>query len=183
MMQNKRRTYFGFLKKDIVFTISLTLAIVSCFYQQPKLEYVNFKVIISLFNLLIAIKAFEELKVLDKFAIVILNRCKTSKFVSAILISFCFFSSMFVTNDVALLTFVPLAIVISKKTKMNMTKTIILQTIAANLGSSLTPMGNPQNLFIYSYYGLKPVPFFHPSSYWLGLELSYYLFSFIDSIK
>lgn len=144
----------------MVFTISLILAIASCFLHTPKLEYINPKVMVSLFNLMIAIKAFEELKLLDKFAITILNKCNNSRTVSAILISLCFVCSMFVTNDVALLTFVPLTLIISKKTNMKMMETIILQTVAANIGSSLTPMGNPQNLFIYSYYGIKPMAFF-----------------------
>ncbi|MGG3466903.1 SLC13 family permease [Neobacillus pocheonensis] len=162
LVQRKKRINLklGFLKKDIVFTISLTLAAASCLIHPPKLEYINFQVLISLFNLMIAIKAFEDLKLLDKFAIVLLNKCQNSKSVSAILILLSFISAMFVTNDVALLTFVPLTLVISKKTNMNMMETIILETISANIGSSLTPMGNPQNLFIYSHYGLTPIPFF-----------------------
>lgn len=162
VIQQKKRIHLklGFLKKDLVFTISLFLAASSCFIHPPKLEYINFQVLVSLFNLMLAIKALEELKILDKFAITILNKTKNSKRVSAILTLLCFFSSMFVTNDVALLTFVPLTLVISKMTKINMMETIILQTIAANIGSSLTPMGNPQNLFIYSYYGLTALPFF-----------------------
>ncbi|TDL75518.1 anion transporter [Rhodococcus qingshengii] len=162
LIQNNRRLKLNlsFLKKDIVFTISLVLAMGSCLFQSPKIDYLNFPVLISLFNLMLAIKAFEELRVLDKFAISIINKCNNSKSVSAILILLCFFSSMLVTNDVALLTFVPLTLVISRKTKMPMLDTVILQTIAANIGSSLTPMGNPQNLFIYTFYGIKPVPFF-----------------------
>lgn len=162
LVQHKKRTKLdlGFLKKDMVFTISLVLAAGSCIFQTPKIEYLNFPVLISLFNLMLAIKAFEELKVLDKFAISILNKCNNSKSVSAILILLCFISSMIVTNDVALLTCVPLTLVISRKMKMPLMETIILQTIAANIGSSLTPMGNPQNLFIYSFYGLTPKPFF-----------------------
>ncbi|WML44429.1 SLC13 family permease [Neobacillus sp. PS3-40] len=150
---------FGFLKKDLVFTISLILATLSCFIHAPKLHYIDFKVLVSLFNLMLAVKAFEELKLLDKFAVAILNKCTNSKRISAILIFLCFFTSMFVTNDVALITFVPLTLIISKKTHLNMIETIILQTIAANIGSSLTPMGNPQNLFIFSYYGIKPLQF------------------------
>lgn len=162
LIQPKKRTKLdlSFLKKDMVFTISLVLAAASCLVQTPKAEYLNFPVLISLFNLMLAIKAFEELKVLDKFAILILNKCNNSKSVSAKLILLCFFSSMIVTNDVALLTFVPLTLVISRKTKMPMMETIILQTIAANIGSSLTPMGNPQNLFIYSNYGITALSFF-----------------------
>ncbi|MBY0598794.1 anion transporter [Bacillus bingmayongensis] len=160
-VQNKKRILmkFVFLKKDIVLTLSLVLAVVSCFIYPPRLEYINFEVLISLFNLMVAIKAFEELKLLDKLAVAILNKCNNSRSISVILILLCFICSMFVTNDVALLTFVPITLVISKKTQMNMMDTIILQTIAANIGSSLMPMGNPQNLYIYSYYGIKIIPF------------------------
>lgn len=150
----------NFLKKDLIFTISLTLAVLSCFLHSPKLEYIDFKVLISLFNLMLAVKAFEELKLLDKLAVLILIKCHNSKWVSGVLILLCFFSSMFVTNDVALLTFVPLTLIVGKKAEINIVETIILQTIAANLGSSLTPMGNPQNLYIFSHFGVHPWQFF-----------------------
>ena len=90
---------------------------------------------------MVAIKALEELKLLDKLAVTILNKCHNSRTISVILIMLCFFGSIFVTNDVALLTFIPLTLIISKKTQMNMMDTIILQTIATNIGSSLTPRG------------------------------------------
>lgn len=150
----------GFLKKDLLLTISLILAVVSSFLYPPKLEYINFHVLVSLFNLMVVIKFFEELKVLDKFAVSLLNKSDNSRAVSMILIGLCFVSSMVFTNDVALLTFVPLTLLISVKSSLPMMETIIFETIAANIGSSLTPMGNPQNLFIYSYFDLAPIPFF-----------------------
>ena len=60
---------------------------------------------------------------------------------------------MIVTNDVALISLVPFAIMVLSKadSKGLIIKTVVLQTVAANLGSMLTPVGNPQNLFIYSY--------------------------------
>lgn len=150
----------GFFKKDMVFTISLILALISCLFHAPKMKYINFEVLIGLFNLMIVVKAFEELKLLDKFAISILSKCRNSKSISAILILLCFFSSMFLTNDVALITFVPLTLVIGKMIQSAMLDTVILETIAANIGSSLTPMGNPQNLFIFTHYGINPMQFF-----------------------
>ena len=179
LIQNKKKINinFSFFIKDKVFTISLLLAIASCFIHPPKLEYVNIHVLVSLFSLMIAIKALDEHRVLDKIAISIVSRCNSSKSVSAILIFLCFFSSMFVTNDVALLTFVPLTLVISKRTSTPMMETIILLTIAANIGSSLTPMGNPQNLFIYAHYGLNPTTFFNTvfSIAVLGIVALYFL--------
>ncbi|WP_303840590.1 SLC13 family permease [Selenomonas ruminantium] len=73
----------------------------------------------------------------------------------------CYFSSMFITNDVALIIFVPLAIMVFTEARRIrlMVPTVCWQTIAANLGSMLTPIGNPQNLFIYSHYGLESLEF------------------------
>ncbi len=151
---------FNILKKDKVFTIAFILAAASCFVYTPKLEYIDFKVLFSLFNLMLVVKAFEELKILDKVAVSIVNRYSSMSKISLVLILLCFFSSMFITNDVALITFVPLTLIISKATQTSMVDTIIFQTLAANLGSSLTPMGNPQNLYIFSFYKLTLVQFF-----------------------
>jgi Na+/H+ antiporter NhaD/arsenite permease-like protein len=183
LIQPKRKVKinWGILKKDLVLTISLLLAAASCWIHPPKMEYINFHVLGSLFNLMIVIKAFEELRLLDKLAINLLNKSQNSKSVSTVLILLCFFSSMFVTNDVALLTFVPLTIVIGKKANFPVMETIILQTIAANLGSSLTPMGNPQNLFIYSFYEISPKPFF-TSVLFLGIFGISLLYFFIRKL-
>lgn len=153
---------FTLLKNDVVFSVSLFLALASCFISQPIPSYINFKVLACLFNLMIVIKAFEELHLLDKFAVSILNKCTDSRNVSLILIILSFFTSMLITNDIALITLVPLALIIGKKSNIDMLMPVILQTLAANIGSSLTPMGNPQNLFIFSYYHLTTSQFFAP---------------------
>lgn len=148
------------LKKEKVFTISLVLAVLSSLFLQPKISYINFKVLVLLFNLMIIVAALEELKVMDRLAIEILTKCKDTRRVSLVFIIVTFFTSMLVTNDVALITFVPLAILTFKKAEKDSMKTIILQTLAANIGSSLTPMGNPQNLFLFTHYNLSGVQFF-----------------------
>lgn len=151
---------FILLKKDIVLSVSVLLAAASCLISRPRIGYINFKVLCCLFSLMVVIKAFEGLRLLDRFAVGILNRSEDTRKVSLILILLCFFASMLVTNDIALITLVPLTLIISKKSDANMLVTVILQTLAANIGSSLTPMGNPQNLFIYSFYGLNAFKFF-----------------------
>lgn len=159
------------LKRDFVLTTSLILALASCFAAQPNIRYIDFKVLVCLFNLMLVVKAFEELQLLDKFAVDILNRCTDSRKVSLLLIVLCFFTSMFITNDIALITLVPLTLIIGRKSNINVITTIILQTMAANIGSSLTPMGNPQNLYIYSYYKLTSAQFFAPVALFAGLGL------------
>ena len=156
----KQNSLIEFLKKEIVLVIATVLAITSSLISTPKLSYIDFKVLILLFNLMIVVAAFKELKVLDNIAIELLKKCNTYTSISFALIFITFIASMIVTNDVALITFVPLSIVIAKKANIDVLKIVIFQTLAANLGSSFTPMGNPQNLFIYSYYNLSPLDFF-----------------------
>lgn len=155
----KQNSFMDFLKKEIVLVIAIVLAITSSFISIPKLSYIDFKVLILLFNLMIVVAAFKELKVLDSIAIGLLKKCNTYTSISFALVFITFIASMIVTNDVALITFVPLSIVIARKANIDVLKIVIFQTLAANLGSSFTPMGNPQNLFIYSYYDLSPIDF------------------------
>ena len=158
--KGKKSSFIEFLKKECVLVIAVTLAILSSFISIPKLSYIDFKVLILLFNLMVVVTAFKELKVLDSIAIGLLKKCNTYTSISLALVFITFISSMIVTNDVALITFVPLSIVIARKANINVLKIVIFQTLAANLGSSFTPMGNPQNLFIYSFYNLSPIDFF-----------------------
>lgn len=156
----KKSSFIEFVKKECVLVIAVTLAILSSFISMPKLSYIDFKVLILLFNLMVVVAAFKELKFLDSIAIGLLKKCNTYTSISLALVFITFISSMIVTNDVALITFVPLSIVIARKANINVLKIVIFQTLAANLGSSFTPMGNPQNLYIYSFYNLSPIDFF-----------------------
>ena len=149
-----------FLKSQCVLVIAILLAIITSFFSPPRLEYVDFKVLILLFNLMVVVAALSSFKVLDKAAVTLLKKCTTYKKVSFALVFITFVSAMFVTNDVALITFVPFTIILGKKANIKVIKIVIFQTLGANLGSALTPMGNPQNLFIYSYYNMTPLEFF-----------------------
>ena len=156
-----KRVFLEFIKKEIVLIIAITLAIGTSFISLPKLEYIDFKVIILLFNLMVVVAGFKELQVLDSIATSLLKRCTSFKAITCTLVFLTFFSAMIVTNDVALITFVPLTLIIGKKANIETLKIIVFQTLAANLGSALTPMGNPQNLFIYSYFNIKVKEFFY----------------------
>jgi len=146
-------------KEDIVLLISFILALITSFISLPKIEYIDFKVLISLFNLMLIVEAFEKLKILEMISIKILDKFNNERTVSLALILITFFLSMFVTNDVALITLVPITLIISKKSNINPLEIIILQTLSANIGSSLTPMGNPQNLFLYSKFNINTIEF------------------------
>jgi len=137
---------------DLVFSISLLLALVTSFFTHPTISCIDWKVILCLFNLNAILLALQKLRLLEKLSIKILSIQRNQRYLSILLIGLTFLSSMFITNDVALITFVPLTLVIARKSGFDPGYTIILQALGANIGSSLSPVGNPQNLFLFSYY-------------------------------
>lgn len=156
------KRYFNkeFIENEIVLIVAVVLALISSFFSMPKIKYIDFKVLMILFSLMIVIQGFSEIKILDAVATGILKKCSSYKQISAVLVFVTFLVAMIVTNDVALITFVPLTLIIGKKANINILRVVVIQTLAANLGSVLTPIGNPQNLFLYSFYNIKPKEFF-----------------------
>ncbi|MBR1443101.1 MAG: anion permease [Firmicutes bacterium] len=144
-----------FIKKELTLCISFLLVVLSAFVTPPSYAYfesIDFRVIVLLFCLMGTVSGFRQTGIFERTANYFLSKVSSQKSVMLVLVLLCFFSSMLITNDVALITFVPFAITILTKAKMrNKLKfVIILQTIAANLGSMITPIGNPQNLYLYS---------------------------------
>ena len=148
------------LKSEFVFLIATFLAILTSFINIPKFSYIDMHVLVILFNLMIVVELYKKENVLDFIAIHFLKKYNNQKIICTALIILVFFFSMFLTNDVALITFVPLTIIIGKKSNFSTLKIVILETIAANLGSALTPMGSPQNIYIYSKFHLSLFQFF-----------------------
>ena len=148
------------LKRDVVLTISLILALVSSLFFKPDIAYIDFSVLGMLFSFMLVVAGFRQLHIMEKAANFLFARCRTSRDVAAVLIWLPFFASMLVTNDVSLLIFVPLTLITGRQLKLDVGRIVIFQTLAANLGSACTPMGNPQNLFIYYHYHLTTGYFF-----------------------
>lgn len=149
-----------FCKKETILIIAVILAIITSFISPPKLSYINFKVLILLFNLMVVLTALKEFKFLDYIGTRLLHKDKSSRRIYFIMIMLTFFSSMLITDDVALITFIPLSLILSKKANFNPMKLIIFQTISAILGCALTPMGSSQNLYIFTHFNLTNEQFF-----------------------
>lgn len=146
-----------FFKGNAVLTISLAAAVISSFFVPPSKEYlgyVDFPVIILLFCLMAAVAGLRKLGVFDALSKALLSKTSSARMIAFILMNLCFFVSMPVTNDVALITFVPLTMGIYAGSGMTsqLIVTIVIETAAANLGSMMTPIGNPQNLFLFRHY-------------------------------
>lgn len=149
-----------FIKKETVLTAAFVLAIISMFFVAPSekyIEYIDFRVLGILLSLMIIMSAFQRTGIFDKIGTALLKRTKNIRQLCIVLVMLCFFLSMLITNDVALITFVPFSLLTLKKANREdkMIFVIVLQTIAANLGSMLTPTGNPQNLYLYNLSGMS----------------------------
>jgi len=144
-----------FIKKETILCISLLLAIVSAFFVHPDSnykDYVDWHTLLLLFSLMAVMAGLQRLGVFHKIGVNLLSHTKNTRQIALILVFLPFFFSMFITNDVALITFVPFSIIVLKLAEKEtmLVPIVILQTIAANLGSMLTPMGNPQNLYLFA---------------------------------
>lgn len=145
-------------------TISLIAAAVTSFFNTPQWGYIDIKVLICLFELMVVVKALEEYGLLGHIAVKIVNCCKNERRLTGALCIIAFLLSMFTTNDVAVMTIIPILIAISRTSDFPIAIPCILTTIAANLGSSTTPIGNPQNLYIFSFYKMNLASFFRESA-------------------
>ena len=150
---------FGWLRKNPVLSVSVLLALMSSVLVPPDgayLGYLDFRVLSLLFCLMAAVAALGEGRALEAVSFWLLQKAPSLRALALALVSLCFFSSMLITNDVALITFVPLALLVLRgEGRDRVIYVVVLQTAAANLGSMLTPLGNPQNLFLYSHYALS----------------------------
>lgn len=147
-------------QKETVCCIAFLLAVISmCFVVPSKnyISYIDFRVLALLFCLMAVVRGFSSIGVFTRLGTMLLTHVHSLRMLSALFIFLCFFFSMLITNDVALITFVPFTILVLSMAgqKKFLIPVIVLETIAANLGSMLTPLGNPQNLYLYTISGLS----------------------------
>lgn len=152
-------TIRSFIRREPVLIIAFLAALASCFFVPPDHEYfgyIDFRTLALLYCLMTVIAGLRGVGVFAYLAHALCVKAGNVRAMGALLVLMSFVSSMLITNDVALLTFVPFAVVVlgMQEHRRELVAVVVLQTAAANLGSMLTPVGNPQNLFLYSYYGL-----------------------------
>ena len=158
---NKYKTSIKqFIKNETVLCVAAALAALSCLAVKPGREYlgyIDYRTLALLFCLMALVACMQEIGVFTMLGQKLLSGTHGTKKLSFILVGLCFFSSMVITNDVALITFVPFTILVCQMVgkEEQLLKLTVIETIAANLGSMATPVGNPQNLYLYSISGLS----------------------------
>ena len=152
---------YDFFKDETVFSISLILAIISCFFVQPSinyLNYINWDTIVLLLVIMIIVEILKNLAIFEVLVRKLLMKVANTRVLVLVLVFTCFFSSIFITNDVSWIIFVPFTILALKKVnRLDLTIfTVSLQTIAANVGCMVLPIGAPHNIVMYT---VSKIPF------------------------
>lgn len=153
------------LRGETVLCVAWVLALITAFLVPPDtqyIDYVDLHTLGMLFALMAVMGGLQRQGLFFRLGRAMLERTHTTRQLEGVLILLPFFVSMAVTNDVALITFVPFALEVLSLAgqTQRVVPVVVMQTIAANLGSMATPVGNPQNLYLYAAYELAPGDFF-----------------------
>ena len=149
----------AFVKRNPVVTVAAVAALITMFLVPPDAQYLGYfdwRTLTCLFCVLAVVCALKNIQFFYLLARKIIEKFKTLRMAVIALVYITFIGSMLIANDMALLTFLPLGYFVLKRTGKEhaMALVFIFQNIAANLGGMLTPFGNPQNLYLYSHFGI-----------------------------
>lgn len=156
--------FLGFFKKNAVMTVAMLAAAVTCMFVPVDAAYAgyfDFKTLTCLFCVLAVVNALKNINFFYELALGILQKFNNLRKCVLSLVYITFIGSMFIANDMALLTFLPLGYFVldAADKRQYMAFTFIMQNIAANLGGMLTPFGNPQNLYLYTKFNIPNLEF------------------------
>ena len=153
----------AWVKKEIVLVVASLAAIITMFFVPPSADYIGYidwRVLALLGCLMLVVAGLKKAGCFDAAAGALLRHAGDTRALVLLLSVACFFLSMLITNDVALITLVPLALMLLSDRPSALILTVVDMTVAANLGSMFTPIGNPQNLYLYSAFTLSAREFF-----------------------
>ena len=154
-----------FIAKETVLCAAAGCAILTIFMVPPDreyLHYIDFRVLCLLLCLMAVVAGLKAIGTFQWLTYQLLHRIQSGHALSVTLVLLPFFCSMFVTNDVALIIFIPFTLMLLEQLgcRDSIIPVTVFQTIAANLGSMATPVGNPQNLYLYAFYNMSIADFF-----------------------
>ena len=143
----------------LIFIIIAVLFLLTIIEPYKVISLVEWKTIFTLFYILVVVNVLKDSKFLEWVSLSMLN-CTERIYIMLIVLTLLL--SSIITNDIALFVIIPITGIVSKYVQMSsrdLEKLFIFEGISANIGSALTPIGNPQNLFIFHYYHLSSFEF------------------------
>ena len=154
-----------FAKKEAVLSVAIILTIITCFFvpiDRKYITYFDYNTLVCLFCMLAVVAGLKNTNVFELISRKMIGLFHTRRTVIYALVFGTFFFDMVVANDMSLITFLPLTYIVLHSTNNDkyLAFTFIMQTIAANMGGMITPYGNPQNLYLYSFYKIPTNEFF-----------------------
>lgn len=157
-----------FMQAEAVLVVAAAAALFSCLAFPPTPNHlgayaasIDFRTIGLLFCLMTVVAGLTRARLIAYARDKLTARAGTVRALGFALVTCVFFSSMVITNDVALISFVPLTLALLLRAPTRTTIiAVVAETVAANLGSMLTPIGNPQNIYLFSAFHLTPAEFF-----------------------
>lgn len=160
------RKILGWCKNNFIFMIVVCIAIISCFFVPIDKGYIGYfdsagQTLTCIFSILIIVAGLENIDFFHKVARIIVKKFKSVRTIILALIFITYISALINANDMALLTFLPLSYLVLKYTNQQkyLAFTFIMQNVASNLGGMISPIGNPQNIYLFSYYNIGLLEF------------------------
>ncbi|MBQ7797951.1 MAG: citrate transporter [Clostridia bacterium] len=157
----------NWIKRNFIFTIVVIVALISCIFVPISKNYIDYfdgagNTLTCIWGILIIVAGLENIDFFHKVARFIVKKFKSVRSIILSLIFITYISSLINANDMALLTFLPLSYLVLKYTNQTqyLAFTFIMQNIASNLGGMLSPIGNPQNIYLFSFYKIGLLEFF-----------------------
>ena len=148
------------IAKDRILQITVVITIISLFFARPRIEDINFHTLYSILAMLTIIQIFSYLHVLDVLAYKLTASARSTRRLTAIFTILSIVSAMFLTNDITVLTLIPLYLTIAKRHNLPEILPVTLIGMGANIGAAFTPWGNPHNIFVVNRYNVSPLKFF-----------------------
>lgn len=153
-----------YIKNNIVLFLAVFVAFLTSLIIKPDKQYMNYldyRTLTCLFCMLSVICSFNNINFFEIISCRIISIFRTTRTVILALVYITLIGSMLITNDMALIVFLPMGFFVLNNSNQskNMAFTFIMQNFAANLGGMLTPFGNPQNFYLFSYFNIGTLGF------------------------
>ena len=152
-----------FVRKEALFFLLFGILVILTVVYPAKIKeypsYIDVKTVLTLFALILITTGFKLSGFFDRFAWQVLRRLKVERQVAFFMVLLSIGLSTFLTNDITLFIVVPITLSLQNMMENDMTTLLVIEALGVNAGSLLTPIGNPQNIFLWHKWGISFVGF------------------------